>query len=62
MNKKNKEFLILKIAYNKLDDENRKNSKLVQEIIDDYDKSRREGGADSNSIKKLKEVRFNDIV
>jgi hypothetical protein len=33
MNKNNKEFHVMKIAYNKLDEENRKNSKLMQEII-----------------------------
>jgi hypothetical protein len=58
MNKKNKEFHVLKIAYNKLDEENKKNSKLIQDIVDDYEKSKREGGNENSNIQKLKEVIF----
>ncbi len=59
MNKKNKEFHVMKIAYNKLDEENRKNSKLMQDLMEEYEKSKREGVYNenyNNSILKLKEV------
>jgi hypothetical protein len=36
INKKNKEFHNLKIAYFKLDEENKKNVKIVDEIIQSY--------------------------
>ena len=62
MNKKNKEFHVLKIAYNKLDEENRKNTKLIQEIIDDYEASKRDGNYDNINIQKLKEVKISNLV
>ncbi len=62
MNKKSKEFNFLKIAYNKLDEENRKNTKIIQEIIDDLEATKRDGNYDYINIQRLKEVKLSNLV
>lgn len=65
MNKRNKEFNSLKISYNKLNEENKRNSKLIQEAIEEYERNKREGSnteSCANTINRLKEVLYSSYI
>ena len=52
-NKKNKEFQNLKIAFLKLDDENKKNLKIIEEILLEAGRTKRDGEAFKMSPEEL---------
>jgi predicted DNA-binding ArsR family transcriptional regulator len=53
MNKKNKDFHSLKIAYSKLENENKKNVKIIEEILEEASKQKTPGEEVENDIKNI---------
>lgn len=49
LNKKNREYNMIKIGYNKLDGENKKNMKVIDEIIEEVSKQKQHQNPESNA-------------